>query len=181
MTDARRIDALGRLALFMLVAAFAFITARQVVRPVLVARQEERSFREALAILAETEGDVDRLNAEIRFVSERVAECEALLPPQASLDAFLEQVGLLASRHHIHIERLTPCEVGDHRLYREQSVDLRATGGFLSLYHFLRDLEHGPRLSRVEQLNLGRGADDSNCAAELRLALYFAPAGEKSS
>jgi len=180
MTDPRRVDTLGRCALFALVALFALLAARQLIRPALAARKELRDFREAVAILTETEGDVDRLNAEIRQVARQVAESEALLPPQPNLDAFLEHLGALANDQRVHIETLTPQATTTHRLYREQEIDVRATGPFLALYRFLRALEHGPHLTRITRLEITRGTDGGACAAEIRLALYFAPA-ERSS
>lgn len=181
MTDPRRVDAIGRMLLFVLVAAFGLVATRQIVRPVLAARDERRALREAVAILASTEGDMDRLNAEIRRVAGEVAEIEQLLPGEPTLDTFLEHTGLLAQRHRVRVEQLTPHDVTAQPEFREQEIDLRASGHFLALYRFLRDLEEGPQLARIEQLRIVRAPEGGGCSLELRLALYFTPTGETAS
>jgi Tfp pilus assembly protein PilO len=181
MTDPRRVDTYGRLALVVLVAAFGLLAARELVRPVLTARRELRSLHEAVRILGEAEGDIDQLNAEIRRVAGQVAEIETLLPGEPNLDAFLELLGVLAQRHRIHVERVTPHDLSAHAQYRAQAVDLRAAGSFLALYRFLRDLEKGPQLVRIDQMHVVRAEESSACVLELSLSLYYAPTGGSSS
>ncbi|MBM3317389.1 MAG: type 4a pilus biogenesis protein PilO [Candidatus Eisenbacteria bacterium] len=177
MTDPRRVDGLGRAALFALVAAFGLLAARELVRPVLNARRELADLREAVAILTSVEGDVDRLNAEIRLVTRQVDAIETLLPAEPGLDDFLQHLGILAQRHRVRVENLTPGQVAARPQFREQEIGLRATGPFLALYRFLRDLERGPQLASVRRLDIVRTPESGACALELRLALYFAPAG----
>jgi len=176
--DPRYIDLGGRLLLLAVFALFAALLSHHVVQPVRAARDDVSTLHRAIRILNETEGDVAQLNAEIRRVAECVAACEALLPENPNLDAFLARIGKRAAANDVRIERLTPGALSTHRLYRAQEIEVRATGSFLALFGFLQDLEHGPQLSRIAQLRLISPLPGDPCAADLELILYCAPAKE---
>ena len=112
-------------------------------------------------------------------VAEKVAEYEALLPETLDLDLFLEELGNLAQRNQVHIEKLTPHKVKEHSLFRELVIDVRATGTYLAIYEFMHQLEHGKQLARARELRIASGTPGGKCAADIKLVLYFAPHGKE--
>jgi len=174
MTDPRSVDAAGRLTIVFLIAVFVALVFHQAIRPLLAARRDMNAFREAVQILTNAEGSVDRLDEEIQTVAEEIAASKALLPRSVNLDGFLEYLGDVAATTETHIEKLRPREVEDHRLYRELPLDVDVSGAFLKIYAFLEEIEEGDRLSRVERLKLTRNKTGRECKAEMRLALFFA-------
>jgi Tfp pilus assembly protein PilO len=179
MIDPKIAERVGRLTLVVLVAAFAAFTSHKLIRPALAAGAQLEAFRKAVAILMDAEGSVDQLGAEIRSVAEKVAEYEALLPETLDLDLFLEELGNLAQRNQVHIEKLTPHKVKEHSLFRELEIEVRATGTYLAIYEFMHQLEHGKQLARARELRIASGTPGGKCAADIRLVLYFAPDGKE--
>lgn len=175
LRDARQIETLGRLALMALLLCFVGLVSRQVVRPLLVARHDLSAFRNAVEILSRAQGNLDRIDEEIRQASEEIAAGEALLPRVLNLDDFLLRTEGSARASGVRIESIAPREVIERRHYRELDVDLRASGSGLALYAFLGRLERSDQLSRVKELRIVRDPLDARCAMELRLALYFSP------
>jgi len=179
--DARRVDMMGRCALALGAAAFVLLLFHRGVRPVLQARAQLGSFHEAARILTDAQGALDHLNAEVDRLRSDVAADEARLPPAADLDRFLERLEASARETRIRVETLTPQPIRDRGLFREQQVDVRVTGSFPRIYSLLDRLESSGPLSRVEQLSISGPAEGGECAADLRLALYFAPSGKEPS
>ena len=178
LRDVRQIDPLGRLALMALGLVFVALVSRQVVRPLLVAQQDLRSFGSAVAILSRAEGRLDRLDEEIRRAGAEIDEGEAALPRTLNLDDFLMQTEADARACGTRIEAVTPHEVATRPLYRELAVDLRVTGSCVALYQFLLRLERGGQLSRVRELRMVGADTEGRSALELSLSLYFSPAQE---
>lgn len=178
MTDPRKVNALGRLATAALVVGFAALVSQQVLRPFLAAARDLGAFGEAVQILSGGEGDVDRLDAEIRMVSWEIAESKTRLPEEPNLDAFLEQLGQIGKQTRVRVEKLTPREIEDHRLFRKLKIEVHISGGFMAIYDFLIRLEGADQLSRVERLKVVATKTGDGCAADMQLALYFAPGKE---
>lgn len=171
--DPERVDTIGRMTVILLVAAFAALVFQQAVRPLMAARRDLGAFRDAVEILADAEGSVDRLDREIRAVESEVAASRAMLPRTVNLDGFLDYVGKAAGKTDTRIERLTPKEPVGHKLYMELPVEVRITGPFLSVYDLLIELEHGSRLCRVDRMKL-ESDHEGKCRAEMTLSLFFA-------
>jgi Tfp pilus assembly protein PilO len=176
LRDARQIETLGRLGLVVLILTFTALVSRQVVRPLLVARHDRDAFHSAAQILSRAEGNLNRVDDEIRQATEEIAAGEALLPRALDLDDFVVRTASLARATGVRLESITPQEVVEHRHYRERGIDLRVTGSCAALYAFLQRLEQGDQLSRVKQLRMVSATTDAQCALELQLALYFSPA-----
>ena len=172
--DARRVDLLGGLVTAGLIAVFALLLSTRAVKPYLTARGELGSFEEAVQILTDAEGSVDRLDEEIRRVGAEIEASEALLPRDLNLDSFLEQLGDLAASTGTRIEKLTPYREEEYRLYRALPLEVFISGSFLSVYEFLDRVENGERLSRIEELKIQGDRSGGPCRAEMRLALYYA-------
>ncbi len=175
MMDPRRIDIAGRLILALMAIGFAALLSYRVLQPTMTAKRDLDAYREAMEVLAPGQGEVDRLNAEVRLVTEAVRASEALLPRVANLDSFLGQMGTWAREAQVRVENLQPHEVQDHRLFRKLTVDVRVRGQFMSIYGFLNRLEGGQQLLRVEELHMVSSSGQQGLAADMRLALYFAP------
>ncbi|MFH1277602.1 MAG: type 4a pilus biogenesis protein PilO [Candidatus Eisenbacteria bacterium] len=171
--DPERVDAVGRVTVVLLVAVFAAVVFHQAVRPLMAARRDLGAFRDAVEILADAEGSVDRLDREIRSVETEIAESRALLPRTVNLDGFLEYVGKAAGETETRIEKLTPKVPVEHRLYMELPVEVRVTGPFLSVYDLLIELEHGSRLCRIDRMKI-ESDREGKCRAEMTLSLFFA-------
>ena len=158
--------------------AFAALVSHKVVHPFLASGRHVGAFREAVQLLSAGESDVDRLDAEIRAVSQEIAVSEARLPIDPNLDLFLERLGEMGRKSRIRLERLTPGDVEEHPLYSELKIDVRVTGPFMAVYDFLLRLENADQLSRIEQLKIASLEPRGPCTADMRLALYFAPETE---
>jgi len=176
LRDARQIDALGRLALMALLLLFVGLVSRQVVRPLLAARHDLHTFRNAVQILSRAQGNLDRIDQEIQQATDEIAAGEARLPPVLNLDDFLLRTEGSARATGTRIETIAPREVIERRQYRELDVDLRVTGSGTALYAFLTRVERSEQLSRVKELRIIGDPIEPRCAMELRLALYFSPA-----
>jgi len=170
-----RVDRIGSIAAGALIVGFAALVTHQAIRPLAATRADLASFRQAITILAEAEVSVDRLDEEIRTVAEDLERSRAVLPGNRNLDAFLEQVDEIARSTGTRVVTLTPSAEAEHRLFRELMLEVRVTGSYRSIRDFLSRLENGEQLSRVEQLQLVTGVDEDPIAANVRLALYFAP------
>lgn len=175
MIDAARVDRIGRIAAAALAVGCAALVAHQAIRPLLGARRDLGAFREAMTILADAEGSVERLDREIRAATDDIRRSRSMLPPDLNLDAFLENVGGVAKATGTRIVTLAPHAEAEHRLFRELLLDVHVTGSYPAIRDFLERLEQGPQLSRVERLQMTRGASDEELSASVRLALYFAP------
>ena len=172
--DPKQVDLVGGLLAAAMIAGLAFLLSVRAVKPYLTARSELGSFEEAVQILSDAEGSVDRLDAEIHRVSAQIAASEALLPQDLNLDSFLEQLGDLAASTGTRIEKLTHFGVEEYRLYRSLPLEVSISGSFLSIYEFLDRVENGKRLSRIEELKVRGRGNGGECEAEMRLALFFA-------
>ena len=175
----RQVDLFGRWLFTLCVAAFVVLLVHRGVRPFLRARADLGSFREAARILTDARGTLLKLNGDVNRLSQEVQAGEAQLPRTADLDGFLERLESCARETGVRVEMLSPKTVSDRGLYREQQIDVRVTGPFPHLYRMLNRLEGAEHLSRVEQLRIAGGQDGAPCAADLRLALYFAPRGKE--
>jgi Tfp pilus assembly protein PilO len=173
--DARRVDRFGRIAVALLVVLLALFAAQQAIRPLVGTRRSLASFREAIGILADAEGSVDRLDAEIRAVSEELRKSRTMLPEDLNLDAFLQEVGEIGKTTGTRIVALAPEPAAQHRLFRELMLEVRVTGSYPSIREFLARIEGGRQLSRVEQLQMAKSGAGDEITASVRLALYFAP------
>jgi len=122
--DAKQVDLAGGLLAAAMIAGLAFLLSVRAVKPYVTARSELGSFEEAVQILSDAEGSVDRLDAEIRRVAAQIAASEALLPQSLNLDSFLEQLGDLAASTGTRIEKLTPFQVEQYRLYRSLPLEV---------------------------------------------------------
>ncbi|MBN1826701.1 MAG: type 4a pilus biogenesis protein PilO [Candidatus Eisenbacteria bacterium] len=172
--DPKQVDLFGGLLAAAMIAGAAFLFSVRAVKPYIQTRAELGSFEEAVQILSDAEGSVDRLDAEIRRVGAEIAASEALLPRDLNLDSFLEQLGDLAASTGTRIEKLTPFGVEEYRLYRALPLEVTVSGSFLAIYEFLDRVENGARLSRIEELKMRGRRSEGECEAEMRLALYFA-------
>ena len=180
MTEPGRYDTLGRIAVAIVLTAFVMLVIHRVVRPSYAAQKDLAAFREAISILADAEGNVGQLDAQIRRITAEVERNHALLPPDLNLREFLEWLGAMARQTGVRVERLAPGVVDRHALYRRQPVRARITGDFERVYRFLVGLEQADQLSRVESLQIVGSPGGRQCAAEVAIALYFAPAPEGS-
>ena len=170
----KKVDSFGRVTAFVLIAGFLGLAYQQTIRPLLAARQDLSAFKEAVQILSDAEGSVDRLNWEIDLVARQITQSEPLLPKQIDLDAFLEQLGDLAANAQVRVEKFTPHPLVAQRLYRELPLEVSLSGPFLSIYNFLFQLERGNRLSRVDRLAITHADRAEKCEASMRLTLFFA-------
>jgi len=177
MNDPRRVDLYGRITVIVMALAFTGLIFQQAVRPLLSARENMADFRNAVQILTDAEGSVERLDNEIRFVAEEIEQSKMLLPKTVNLDAFLEYIGDLAVITETRIEKLTPRDAEDRELYRELPLDVRIAGPFPAIYDFLVRLEGGDRLCRVEQMKIDTRDEGKSCQAEMVLGLFFARDG----
>lgn len=171
----KKIDTLGRIFAAVLIVTFGALISHQVIRPFLAAKRSLGSVRAAVRILAPAEGDLDRLMTQIEAVTAEIDASEARLPAAATLDAFLERLGETGRATSVHVEKLTPRSIEEHGQFRELKVDIRVTGKFLAIYAFITRLEETGQLTRVEQMQLVTSETSDICAADMRLALYFAP------
>jgi hypothetical protein len=176
--DPRRVDMIGRGLLLVCLAAFVLLLFHRGVRPLLHARRDLGSFREAGRIVMDARGTLDQLSLEIDQFTQEIEANEARLPRSANLDLFLERLESSARETHVHVQQLAPRAVGDRGLFREQQVEVRVTGSFPQIYAMLDRLERSDHLSRIEQLSIAGTEGEPRCAADIRLALYFAP-GER--
>ncbi len=175
MLEPRKVDLFGRTALILLLAGFAVLLSRQAVQPLMAARQNMGGFREALGILGDAEQTLDRLQSEIMTVSSEIESSQGQLPQSLSLDAFLVWVGSAAERTGIRVDQVTPGQVEELGQYRQQRLAFRVTGSYSAIHRFLKELEEGEHLSRVEGLRVARLGEGRECVAEIRLLLFFAP------
>ncbi|MFH1142918.1 MAG: type 4a pilus biogenesis protein PilO [Candidatus Eisenbacteria bacterium] len=175
----KQVDIIGRWAFTLCVAAFILLLVQRGVRPFLRARADLGSFREAARILTDAQGTLNQLHGDVSRLSQEIRASEARLPRDADLDRFLERLEVSARETRVHVELLTPQEISDHGLFREQQVDVRVTGSFPHIYRLLDRLEESDQLSRVEQLRIAGGESGGPCAADVRLALYCAPQGRE--
>jgi len=174
-TDPRRLDTFGRIAIAVVVTGFALVIIHHAVRPIYAARGDLSAFQEAVQILSDAEGNLDRLDAEIGRISHDVEKSHALLPRNVNLDLFLEWLGDIAAQTGVRVERLSPGEPELQPLYRRLTVTARIVGRFDGIYDFLIALEQADQLSRVEQLSIVGSPEQAYSAADLTIALYFAP------
>ncbi len=149
MMSPKKVDTFGRATALVLILGFLGLAYQQTIRPLLAARKDLGAFREAVQILSDAEGNVDRLNWEIDLVARQIEDSEPLLPQEIDLDAFLEQLGDLAATTDVRVEKFTPNTLVEQRLYRELPLDVSLSGPFMSIYNFLSQLERGSRLTRV--------------------------------
>jgi Tfp pilus assembly protein PilO len=175
MNDPRKVNILGHILLLLLVAAFAAMTSRHVVRPFLASQKNIMQFRKAVSTLSEADCSLNRLDQEIKRIESEIAAGEALLPADINLDVFLDQVGGLAASKGIHLEHLAPSQIRSHRLFRELVLEVHVRGSFLSITDFMAELESGQRLARINEITLVPYRDSQDCSARMSLTLYFAP------
>ena len=174
MIHPKRVEAAGRVAAFLILVGFAVLASHGALRPFLEAREEVDGFREAVRILSDAEGSVEKLDEEIRLVAAQIAETETLLPKNENMDAFLERLDQVAAETGVRIERFLPRETVSLKLCRALPVELHLAGSFPSIYDFLLRLEEGDRLSRVSYLKISRSEAGGPCQADVSLALYTA-------
>jgi Tfp pilus assembly protein PilO len=172
--DPGKVERLGRVALGTVLAAFLAVAYLQGIRPLMAAQRNLDSFRKAVRILTEAQGSAQRLDAQVRSLTEEVARTEALLPRSLNLDAFLEQMDHLAKRSGVRLVSLAPDQTAEHDLYRETFVEAQVQGPYASVYAFLVSLEEGSRLLSLTQLQMSRAPEQGFCVARFRMALYFA-------
>jgi Tfp pilus assembly protein PilO len=178
MTDPRKIDVLGRLATLLFLAAFVLLLVHQGIRPLLQARRNLGSFRQAAEILTDAQGMLDRLDREVETISAQIEAGQAQLPPEPDLEGFLDRLESAAEANRVRIERLTPGALEAEPLFRQQNVEVRLSGAFLEIQDLLAALEDAEQLSRIEELRITSAEPGGPCAAELRLALYCSPREE---
>ncbi|MFH1843026.1 MAG: type 4a pilus biogenesis protein PilO [bacterium] len=174
MNDPQKIDKLGRMAVLVLIVGFVGLAYHQTIQPLLAARKNLGAFTEAIQILSDAEGSVERLQWEVQVVSRQISQSEALLPKDIDLDAFLEQLGDLATTTQVRVERFQPFPPVPQRLYRELPLEVNLSGSFMSIYNFLFQLELGSRLCRIEKLGIVWNDSQQQCDATVRLTLYYA-------
>lgn len=174
-TDPRRLDTFGRIAIALVVTGFTLMIIHLAVRPIYAARGDLSAFQEAVQILSDAEGNLDKLDAEIGRISQDVEKSHAQLPRSVNLDVFLEWVGEIAAQTGVRVERLSPGEPEHQALYRRLHITARIVGRFEGIYDFLIALEQADQLSRVEQLSIVGAPEQIYSAADLTIALYFAP------
>jgi len=174
MLSPEKVDTCSRLAFVALVAAFTGLVYFQTVKPLMAARRDLDAFHEAVQILSDAEGSVDRLQFEIRTVAAEIAETEALLPRDLDIDAFLEQLGDIAERAAVRVDQFTPHRARPYRMYRALPLEVHLSGSFPAVNEFLVELDRGSRLTQVERLDLKWSPGLKQCEANMRLALFFA-------
>jgi Tfp pilus assembly protein PilO len=174
MTSPKRVDTFGRLILVIVFGIAVWVLSSSTIRPFLSARRDLQAFRRGVHILSDAAGSVERLNAEIRRISQEVAATKEILPQDVNLDAFLLHLGDLGQRTGVRMEKLIPHNFAEHRRFRELIVEVDATGPFLAVYNFLDLLEGEGQLSRIEELSVEQRDAKGPCRAKIRLALYFA-------
>jgi Tfp pilus assembly protein PilO len=175
MFSAERADTLGRVVGALLLLAFVALASQHILRPWLTARRNLSAYRQAVEILSAGEVDLVKLREEIRTSSQALASAEARLPAEPNLDDYLGILGQVGKETRVQIERLSPQATEDFDLYRKLAIEARVTGSFMSVYRFLARLEGGEQLTRIERLQVARRPSQEFCAADIRLALYFAP------
>jgi Tfp pilus assembly protein PilO len=174
MTNPKGVDKIGRIALIVLIVGFVWLAYQQTIQPLLAARKDLGAFKEAVQILSDAEGSVNRLNGEIDQASRQIAQNEPLLPREIDLDAFLEQLGDLAASTQVRVDRFSPHPLVAQRLYRELPLEVSLSGPFIGVYNFLYQLEKGSRLSRVDRLAIRFNEPQRQCKANMRLTLFYA-------
>lgn len=174
MNNPKKIERLGKLALGVLLALFLSASYLRGIRPLLAAEKNLRSFHKAVRILTEAQGSAEKLDAQVRILSDEVARTEAMLPPALNLDEFLEQMDGLAKRSGVRLMSLTPDRTAEHDLYREMFLEAQVQGPYPAVYGFLVSLEQGSRLVSLTELQMSRQGDQGSCTARFRMALFFA-------
>jgi len=175
MTDPRKVEIAARLAQLGVLAAFSALMTARVVLPALALHREEAKLREALGVLKQANGDLKLLDEKLRRMRAQLKASEEMLPKEIDLDQFLDEVGEIAERKRVSVERLAPVSIGSHTLFRELVLDIQMEGRFLRLCEVMALLEGGKRLARINSLTLTPSREGRSCSATFRLALYFAP------
>jgi len=176
--DPRRIQTIGRWTLTVCASAFVLLLIQQGARPLWNARRDLGEIREAAMTYTQARGLLDQVSTQVRDLEARIEASEQALPRDPELDRFLGRLEASARRTNVRVELLTPGAITERGLFREQPVDVRVTGSFPQIYALLDRLEHSDQLSRVEELRIAGIEGEGRCAADIRLALYFAPREE---
>ena len=107
--------------------------------------------------------------------SEPAATASRPLPPFTTATDVLKELGALADRHGLTIDRATYV-VSDKDGQRRLEINLPLKAGYLALREYLRDLLALPSAPSLDELNLQRQqAGEPLIEANVRISYYFAP------
>ncbi len=103
-----------------------------------------------------------------------IAAIEARLPTNKEIDAIVRQVSDLAIDSGLAAPLISTESPVHAAMYMEQPIDMTINGDFLGFYHFLRQLEQLPRLTRIHQMRIQRSDKvNGHMRADFRLSIYY--------
>ena len=89
MMNPKKVDTFGRVTALVLIVGFLGLAYQQTIRPLLAARKDLGAFKEAVQILSDAEGNVDRLNWEIDLVGAKIYNGSFTYYNENNRDTFL--------------------------------------------------------------------------------------------
>lgn len=153
---------------------------------VVVFRPQNTEIDAAMGEIAHKRDVLDRLrtetarNADLREANERIAERiekdEARLPSSKGVDRIVRQVSGLAVDSGLAPPTLKSLKPLEAAMYRELPLEMTTSGTFKGFYEFLRRMERLPRITRIVNMEIKRGAKaatDPEIEVKFTLSIYF--------
>ncbi len=141
-------------------------------------KAENASKQGALSNLRDRARRGDDLVAENERIEQDIAAIEARLPTNKEIDAIVRQVSDLAIDAGLDAPLISTVDPVHAAMYMEQPINMTINGDFLGFYHFLRQLELLPRMTRIHQMRIQRSDKvNGHMRADFRLSIYYEQEG----
>ncbi len=130
----------------------------------------------ALKADSELASIVPALLQQIEAMSRRYSDFDRLLPKRQELGGFLREISNHLAEEQLSGQLIEPGSPTSQELFHTLPIIMRFKGSYLSVASFLRRLDGMERLTRVQKLQVTRGATSNSpdeLEVELQINIYF--------
>ncbi len=115
------------------------------------------------------------IGAEIKLMTERIAEFESQLPSESDLEVILREVAQIAQDNKLRTRTFKPDRPVKTNQYTELPINLVIEGSFLGFYEFIEGVEKLPRITRIPEMKIEKQVkeDDGTVRIEMILSIFY--------
>jgi Tfp pilus assembly protein PilO len=146
-----------------------------------ILRADIRLKKKALADLALADAAARELNAKAERLRVSLQQFTSTLPSQKQADQIVKDLSQTAESDHLDLKSFDTQPAESLPGFARQTVQMKVAGDCTNIYQFLQQLEAEQRHLRVAQMSLHRGDSEGKVVGELKIFLYYAPAGIEST
>jgi len=147
------------------------------------ANEKQQALRSDIAAKEKQLADLRRSTVGIGDLSRRIAELEkaiaffeSKLPQEKEMDKILREVWQLAQANRLQTKTIKTLKAERFSGYWEQPIQMSLVGDFAGFHAFLRQLYALPRITRINQLSLGKMMEaDGQMQVQMTVSIFFEP------